>query len=165
MSSTTSMVSINIAPLVEAMHRAKIADNISTQIHSHTRTLASESDRVALTLPTVANNEQLLCETLKNRCLEYTVDKGIVNTKLNSHHVRFSKDENGTYQMEFLGDANQDQALQFARDLNELYGRLVQQKSYENLLERAKEKGLNLQTETTQDDNSMVLTFNVEENI
>jgi hypothetical protein len=111
---------------------------------------------------TVMNDEDLLLATLDDYGFEHTVEEGIVKATLDIRRITFEKNDGGVYEAKFIGGGT-GAAEQTVSELNEIYARKVQQRVYENLMARANAKGLILESQETQNDNSIVLTFVVRE--
>lgn len=120
-------------------------------------------DKTRVKQETVMNDEGLLLATIEDFGLKHTIEEGVVKAVGKDFSVVFEKNKDGVYEAEFSGLAA-DAAGGAAAQLNEIYAGKVQQRVYENIMARAKNNGLALETEEAGEDNSIVLTFVVEEN-
>lgn len=113
-------------------------------------------------LQTRFTDTELLKKTLLDFGLEYGERDDVIETEYEERRVIMKKNDDGCYTATIVGYVQQEKAEDFLRQLDSLYCTQVQDQSYRNLVERAREHGLTLETEETQQDNSIVLTFNVE---
>ena len=121
---------------------------------------ASNSSR----FETKMRDETLLERALGNHgCRTVVTGDENVDSALGETRIRFERDERGVFEAVFVGDIAVDEAQGFLEALDEEYALLVQQQVYENLLLRARKRGLVMEFEEVQDDNSIVLTFEVQE--
>lgn len=77
--------------------------------------------------------------------------------------VSFVQSESGAFDALFPGTVPTDQAQTTLAELDAEYTRLVQERVYQQVLERAQHQGLALETERVEEDNSIVLTLRVEQ--
>lgn len=111
---------------------------------------------------TSIRNQQLLEKTLAN------LGAGNVSPgtfKLETPHfsptITFFKADNGTFSISITGLVTEQEVNRFTAQLTEEYGRVVQDFVYTQLKEKAEEKGLVLAQETVQQDQSIVLTYQI----
>ncbi len=114
-------------------------------------------------IETPAKRLDLLKEALTT--FGYTIKEDEKNclAYLGEEKILFEKTEKGNYTALFIGEENQEAAKQKAESIYEHYTRLVQQKAYHTLLQRAKEKGYQLESESIGEDQSIKLSFVVGE--
>lgn len=74
---------------------------------------------------------------------------------------RFVKNAQGIWTVHVLGDATIEEATELVRSVDLAYGRRVQQEVLTRLRERAPEVGMTVESETVQDDDSVLLTLTV----
>lgn len=75
--------------------------------------------------------------------------------------ISFEKNEDGLFDAVFAGVSSQERAATFLQEVDAEYTRLLQEQVYKRLMARAKDRGLNLESQEVQADNSIVLTFTV----
>lgn len=114
-------------------------------------------------LATKMKDEQLLQETLQNYGSSSEVENEEVTSKIGDAEIVFVKDSQDMYQAYFHESIAIDDAEQFVHNIYEEYTRIVQRKTYEKLLTRAEDEGLILESEETNENESLVLTFEVKE--
>lgn len=120
-------------------------------------------DEVYYKLETKIKDEQLLQATLKNYGSEAEVDNEEVSSRVGDTDITFIKDKKGTYQAYFHESIALRDAEEFLESIYEEYTRIVQRKTYEKLKERAGNEGLIFESEETNEEESIVLTFQVKE--
>lgn len=77
--------------------------------------------------------------------------------------LSLAKRDDGTFEALFPGTAPQEQAREALGQLDAEYTRLVQERVYQQVIERAQDRGLALESERVEQDNSIVLTLRVEQ--
>ena len=80
---------------------------------------------------------------------------------LNTGEILPSLNSNATYDMIFIGDYDEKEAKVYVKNLQEEYALKVQEKTYEQLLEKIKEKNYSLESEIIDSEDSIVLTLNI----
>ena len=113
-------------------------------------------------LPTNIRNEKILRETLLRMGAQNirSDDKGL-GSDIDNFHIAFVQKEDLTYNIRFVGDIKQNDAINFRDDLIAEYGNMVQSHVYETLKRKAEEKSLKLEKEVLQTDQTIVLTYSV----
>lgn len=107
-------------------------------------------------------DEQIMQQALENRGNTVTVTDDQIEASIGKVDIYFQRQEDNTISAIFHKDVAVEDAREFIKNTYEEYTHVVQQNTYEKLLQRAENEGLVLQTETKQKDNTIVLTFNVE---
>ncbi|HLS66219.1 MAG TPA: hypothetical protein VK029_04405 [Pseudogracilibacillus sp.] len=107
-------------------------------------------------------DEQIMQQALENRGNAVTVTDDQIEASIGKVDIYFQRQEDNTISAIFHKDVAVEDAREFIKNTYEEYTHVVQQNTYEKLLQRAENEGLVLQTETKQKDNTIVLTFNVE---
>lgn len=121
------------------------------------------NSEVYFKLETKMKDEAILQETLKNYGSELEQENEEVTSTIGGTQITFHKSDTGTYQAYFHEDIALKDAEQFLDNIHEEYIRIVQQKTYEKLIERASNEGLMFESEETNENESIVLTFEVKE--
>jgi len=126
-----------------------------------TRKERSEGLPNSFSLETRMKDEELLEAALRNYGCKSVTTGGTIDSTLNGTRILFERNEQGVFEAIFVGDISADHARTFVAELDEEYAQLVHQQVYENLLSRARQRGLVMESEEVQEDNSIVLTFRV----
>ncbi|HEY7033386.1 MAG TPA: hypothetical protein VH482_18745 [Thermomicrobiales bacterium] len=82
-----------------------------------------------------------------------------VDSYIGGTQIIFEPSESGVFDAVFVGNIAIEHAQAFIADLHDEYTKRVQREVYQKLISRAKDRGLLLESEAVQDDNSIVLTF------
>lgn len=112
-------------------------------------------------LETRCKDEHLLRAALENYGCRSIVSGEQVDSAIDGKRILFQRNEQGAFDAVFTGGITLEHAQQFISDLHEEYTLQVQQQVYRKLMDRAKARGLTLESEEVQDDNSIRLTFTV----
>jgi hypothetical protein len=75
--------------------------------------------------------------------------------------ARFVRNAQGIWTVHVLGEATVEEATELVRSVDAAYGRRVQQDVLTRLRARAPEVGMTVESETVEDDDSVLLTLNV----
>ena len=108
-------------------------------------------------------DETTLAKALKHYGCDVTLDEEVFQSSLGSFELAFQMQEDGTFSAIFDEGIAVNDAEDFMMNIQSEYTRVVQQETYQKLLARAEQEGLNLQAEQTTEDGTIVLTFDVEE--
>ena len=120
-----------------------------------------ESDLIIF--KTKMKNALIFQEAVINLEYQSTIlNKNQMEIQLEEGHIIFEKNENDALQATFSENISQKQAETYIAEIYEEYTTLVQQQTYEKLLENIKTRNLNLESEEVTEDNSIVLTLTVE---
>jgi hypothetical protein len=113
-------------------------------------------------LSTNIRNEKILRETLvKMGARNIQADQKSLGSDIDHFHITFIQKNDQTFNIRFVGNVKQEEAINFKNDLMAEYSNRVQNYVYETLKRKAEEKGLQLEKEALQSDQSIVLTYNV----
>lgn len=128
--------------------------------------LATENNTVteqkSLVIPSTIRNKDLLNKTLTNLGAKNIIyNTGQLEGSIDNFHIAFEENRNGTLDVKFIGEIEPGEAQKFVDELQTEYGKVVQEFVYLKLKEKAVEKGLNLEQEKVQNDQSIVLTYNI----
>lgn len=115
-----------------------------------------------LVIPTRIRNIEYLLRTLEELGTQNVIVKEesvIANfTKLS---VCYQPDKEGYIQLRFIGKIKEEEAYNFKNLLETQYGKQLQEAVYKQVKERAQNQGLKLEQEYVEEDNTIVLTYNV----
>lgn len=116
------------------------------------------------TFPTNFRDAQLLTETLRNYGLQPTIRPGgEVICSFSESTIRFRSTDNGPFNVEVENTPNIRQIFQLLSNLDGDYKRGVQASAYEDLMSHIEERNLTVESEEVLEDNSIVITLNVQE--
>lgn len=109
------------------------------------------------------NNKDLLIKTLEEHGAEnIQTDENYISCDCEELHLEFFKDENMPYFMR-ISYKNSDNLDQLIDDINTEYRANAQEISYNKIKERLEAQNLSIEEEEIYDDNTIVLTVNLEE--
>lgn len=115
-----------------------------------------------ITLPTQIRNEQLLKKTLHNLGAgTVTTTPNSLQSEIEATRILFQKTTEGIFHITLAGVITQQEAESFTAELQQEYGNVLQDYVYLQLKEKAAAKGLTLTQEAVQKDQSIVLTYNL----
>lgn len=126
-----------------------------------TRREAQQDPQDSFRLRTRMKDEELLHAALENYGCGSVVAGETVDSALGDTRMVFGRDETGAFEALFVGDISAEHGASFLAELDEEYTLLVQQRVYQNLLSRAEERGLVVESEQVQEDNSVTITLRV----
>lgn len=151
-------LSVMLVPLAIAV-RSELK-NVRVQIETEVDETFLTKHKTYYKLKTQIKDEQLLQEALQHIGSETSqIDKHIKSI-IGDVQVIFYKENDGTFSSLFHEHIDVRDAEQFIHNVFEQYTSIVQQKTYEKLIKRARQEGLILESESRQDE-SIVLTFQV----
>lgn len=115
-----------------------------------------------IVLKTTIRNADLLKKTLFNLGAKNVNNSSSqIQGLIDQFHIVFEQDKDGTLSVRFEGEIELEEAKKFVDELQNEYGKVVQEFVYVKLKEKAVEKGLDLEQEKVQNDQSIVLTYNI----
>jgi|SRR5690625_2845991 len=112
---------------------------------------------------TKMKDETIVQQALENRGSKVTYDEYQIESRIGNIDVMFQRQENDTISAIFHKDVLVEDAEEFVENTYNEYTRIIQQQTYEKLMQRAENEGLLLQSETRNEENTIVLTFDVKE--
>ncbi|ANU09678.1 hypothetical protein BBH88_04885 [Planococcus antarcticus DSM 14505] len=113
-------------------------------------------------IKTVMKREHLLKQAIEQYgCEVKNLNQKNYLTEIGDIKIHFQLDGNGVFEAVFDNSVATKAALEFIENVNEEYKYAIQQETYRKLLQRAEQKGLDLESEEIQGDRSILLTFNV----
>lgn len=118
-------------------------------------------DNDGFVVSTKMADENLLKEALKNYASAIDNKSSLVD-QLEKGIISFRKNEElGNYEAVFSESISNDDAINFISDLTNEYNLLVQNNVYTNIVNNLDNNNLSLESEEVLEDNSIVLTLNV----
>lgn len=113
-------------------------------------------------IQTVMKRQNLLHKAIEQYgCDVHEISKQNYQTEIGNIKIYFQQDQNGIFEAIFDESVEEEHALEFIENLHTEYKYLIQQETYQKLLQQASQKGLELESEEIQKDRSILLTFNV----
>ena len=110
---------------------------------------------------TIFKDKRLLIKTVSEHGLQNIMEQdGKIYGNMDSLQFEFETDSNGVYIMNITHKESED--LSFVEDLNEEYQMNVQELSYMNIKKNLEKQNLTIDSEEILEDNSIMLTINLE---
>ena len=123
-----------------------------------------QKEQEPLIMETIMRDASILQEATVNLGYESDIlNKQQMKIQLESGNIIFHKGEDDIFLAIFSGDISKENAENYLTEFQDAYTTLVQQNTYQKLLEKIKERNLNLESEEVTEDNSIVLTLVVQE--
>ncbi|MBS4196299.1 DUF1257 domain-containing protein [Lederbergia citri] len=111
---------------------------------------------------TVMKRQHLLQKAIEQYgCNVSEINENNYQTEVGDIKIFFRQNEKGIFEAIFDESVKREEALEFIENLHTEYKYLIQQETYQKLLQQAHEKGLLLESEEIQQDRSILLTFNI----
>jgi hypothetical protein len=126
-----------------------------------TRKDGGQDPRSSFRFGTRMKDDGLLNAALKRYGCRSVVTDNTIDSTVGETRMVFERDESGVFESLFIGDIPVEHARAFLTELEDEYALLVQQRVYERLLSKAKERGLVVESEEVQEDNSVTITLRV----
>ena len=114
-----------------------------------------------LVVSTNMKNIDYLEEVRKESYLGYN-SKEELERFTNIGEILPSLNTNATYDIVFVGDYDEREAKEYVKNLQDEYALKVQEKTYEHLLEKIRENDYSLESEMIDNEDSIVLTLNID---
>lgn len=164
-----TVISMAVGAGVSAGVGAKFAKKLSSDNLEHLSEqdlegyAISSSDIIEKTFETPFMDKEILLKTMEEHGIKDINETGnIISGKIESFVLQFEKpDENSPYSLKVLCN-QQDNAEEKISDISTEYSLNVQEASYLSIVEKLKENNLQIEEETVEDDNTIVLTVNLE---
>ncbi|MEK4298639.1 hypothetical protein MKY30_04335 [Oceanobacillus sp. FSL W8-0428] len=115
-------------------------------------------------ITTSMKDNTMLTEALQNYGCNVTIENERMQSSLGNTQLAFQQEENGTFSAIFAEDVAVEDAKELLTNIQNEYTSFVQKQTYDKLLQRAEKEGLMLESENTDDEDTIVLTFQVREN-
>lgn len=123
----------------------------------------SLSDGAYYQVNTNMKDETIIQQALENRGSKVTFDEHQIESKIGDIDIMFQRQEDETISSIFHQNVRMKDAEEFIENTYTEYTRIIQEQTYEKLMQRAENEGLILQSETRNEENTIVLTFDVKE--
>ncbi|MFC0187120.1 DUF1257 domain-containing protein [Fictibacillus aquaticus] len=113
-------------------------------------------------LSSYMKDEKLLQQALEQYgCSTVMLEDSNIALHNGAHQMAFYKNVEDIFDLVADSSVSQEDAEQFLHHIQDEYTRILQQETYQKLLERAQKQGYVLESEEITDNNSIVLTFKV----
>lgn len=123
--------------------------------------ISSPADK--LLIPTLIRNMEFLLRTIqKLGTQQVCVKEDCITTNFSDLSVVYRPNENGYICLYFRGNIRPEDAYEFKDLLETQYGKLLQEAVYNQIRQKAEAEGLELETEQIEEDDTIVLTYNVQ---
>ncbi len=144
-------IEIVLIPLAIALTK-EVAEGISSY--------AAKKQKDCIVLKSRMKDEELLKKALEEwSCSFRQVDTLESFKSLQENEVTFMLDEEGNYLLVLPKSAERTAYLDWLEKVETSYTHYLQQRVYQNLIEKAKNKGMVLENEELLEDNSIQLTY------
>ncbi|RAP46010.1 MAG: hypothetical protein BZ136_08020 [Methanosphaera sp. rholeuAM74] len=121
---------------------------------------ATDSINEEITITTQFKDQNLIENALISYGLKINDDKRNLGTILENGSIKF--EYNGlTYDMTFTGSFDKNEAQNIYENIKIEYGKMIQEDTYNKVIERLKKMNMNLENESITNDDSIVLTVNI----
>lgn len=124
--------------------------------------MPSLSDREVHFYPTIYSDEELLCNALKKFDIDYTIHEDGISYVKDGVECTFLKDEKGKYILRIIGNVSEEDLYRNIQELDLVYRKNVQKKAYDSVIEKMESHNMSLANEVRLEDDTIVLTLNVE---
>lgn len=123
---------------------------------------ADDAGRQIISVGTRMRNSTLLQRALTDTGATVTTSGDVLTASWEATQGRFTRDPSGIWSVHLVGDTDCHQANDLMSRVDALYGRHVQAEVLARLRDRAPAAGMEIESETVEDDDSvtMVLTLN-----
>ena len=135
----------------------EISDNI-IELKSKKKTVNYERDgSTSIIIPTEFKNSALIEKALFKYGLKTAGNKDNLNAMLEKGSIRFQLNQN-TFDMILTGNFDDDETKSLYENITIEYKRMVQEDTYNKVLERLKSRDMAVENEVITEDDSIVLT-------
>lgn len=138
-----------------------VAIALTKEIAEHvSKRLETKGQVSYMIIETRMKDETLLSQALEEWSCSFREVESIDSFELGKENeVAFLVDEEGCYSLVLPGSANREAFTEWVEKVERSYNHYLQQSVYRNLIERAKEQGMILETEEILEDNSIQVTY------
>ena len=139
-------------------HDISISDNICDDVH-----IISEATLLEKSLETPFMDKNILMKTLEEHGVSnITEEFGVIKGEVDTYKLTFEKTEEDKPYFVTISYLESDNLEEKMNDLNSEYALNVQEDAYLNIIEKLKENSMQIEEEEVLDDNTIVLTVNLE---
>lgn len=142
--------------------KAKINEQLKHSLNNPQEITQQSIEKICNEYETVFMDRDLLMKTLQEYGIQtLMVNKNKVEADIENFHLNFFReDENVPFKLKVTCDADCDDSA-IIEDLSSEYGMNAQEESYLKIKERLAQKNLQIDEEEVLEDNSIVLTVNI----
>ncbi|KHF31918.1 hypothetical protein CM49_05842 [Paenibacillus sp. P1XP2] len=134
-----------------------LTKEIAERVSKH---LETKGEAGCMIIETRMKDETLLSQALEEWSCSFRKVESIDHFELGKENeVAFLVDEEGCFSLVLPESANREAFTEWVEKVERSYNHYLQQSVYRNLLERAKEQGMILEVEEVLDDNSIQVTY------
>jgi predicted DNA binding protein len=133
-----------------------VAQSVASRIEKH-----NNHDQT-FTIKTVMKRQHLLQKAIEQYgCKVNELNLKNYEAEIGDTKIYFQQDDQEVFEAVFNKSVDSNDAVEFIENLHTEYKYLIQQETYQMLIEKAENKGLILESEEISEDRSILLTFNV----
>ncbi|MBE6494566.1 MAG: DUF1257 domain-containing protein [Methanosphaera stadtmanae] len=132
--------------------------------HSLTNNMRKSNENIDIKqtiIKTNFKNQEFIKDALIHYGLKLNENTSNITSFLEKGTVTFKKNQEGTYDIIFIGNLDENTINNFNSQINEEYMKIVQEDTYEKVIENIKSKDMTLENEVVTDDDSIVLTISI----
>jgi UDP-N-acetylglucosamine enolpyruvyl transferase len=122
-------------------------------------------DKNIMVYETKMKDKELLKNALEVFGHKPFLEENLIDIDLDEYNLIFQLNEQNIFEAVFQGDITEEQAQVMVSNIYDEYTKLVQERVYYKVLENIKDYDIDLESESVHDDNSIVLTLNIREEI
>ncbi len=112
---------------------------------------------------TKMKDTKLLKKALEVFGYEPFLQKELIDITLGDYELIFQLNNQDIFEAVFQGNVTEENAQKILSDIYDEYTKLVQEQVYHKVLENIQDYDIELESESVQDDNSIILTLNISE--
>lgn len=139
---------------------SKITDEAVSEIDSNGN-LKKVGGNVKFRIATCMKNIDLMESVMENSFLGFNSERELNEFK-NKGQILTEMADDGTYNIIFTGNFNEEEALEYVQNLTDKYKSELQELTYSMVIRKIREKKYNIESEIIDNKESIVLTLNVD---
>lgn len=125
------------------------------------KTIKHETRKKSITKSTNLKNKSIIESIIDTSYLGFNSKDELSKFK-NKGEIILNKAENGTYNIIFLGDYNQNEIDKYIENLTSEYASKVQELTYEKVLNKINKYNYKIESENIDNNDSIILTLNID---
>lgn len=115
------------------------------------------------TYPTIFQDMDLLKKSLEKSTIKYSLLGDDIEFTIEGVKCVFKREASGKYELVILNGASEKEIFKFLQELDVVYKRDVQARTYDYIIQRLSHENMSLVNEERTEDETIVLTLNVED--
>ena len=123
-------------------------------------TMVDKKVKKSFKVPSNLKDEEIINSILDDNYLGYSSKNDLINFQ-NKGDILLEKTEDDTINFIFVGDYDQNEAERYVNNISDEYALVIQEQTYLKVLERIEKENLSLESEIIDNEDSIVLTLNV----